>query len=532
MTITKPMIMDILSGFAITEYNSGQETFNIEKVAFLSSSIKELKPTTLYIASASQLRMVKQTDAPDVCVICAGKPAVAEKFLQAHRVQMLLLPEDTDIYDIANLVSENVNRLNRWENKLRTLIVSGQSLQKIAEVGREIYGENPVVLGSSSYNIVGRSLTETPNNPKVSNLLKRGYFIKEEADMLSRMGYQSHRYQYREPVLVNPPSLMNCSFFLVAYPASLKEAAFMAVYFVSSKPTEGQMDIFRFYSALVRQYCEDKAKDGEQLPSALEVFMDDLLLHTHEDDAYLIDRAKQLQLPPNESYRIGLIQWDEYSRDQAEYVLWRVRSGLGKSVYRVMRYHESVLMIVKGSMPHSQVVEKMNEAVGQFSEILSVCNGHIGFSTEVESLLQLDVAYKQACAAVKYGKQMGADEDLLFYSKYYIYDMIDSYTDKYKIEDMFVQKLKLLDTEEEGRYNNLNLLRYYLLSERSLSVTARLLHLHRNSVIYRLGKIENILGVDLDDPDVRLRLLISFKIMEHVNGVQYPAIPLETEIEE
>ena len=47
--------------------------------------------------------------------------------------------------------------------------------------------------------------------------------------------------------------------------------------------------------------------------------------------------------------------------------------------------------------------------------------------------------------------------------------------------------------------------------------------MHRNSVIYRLNKIQEILGLDLDDPDVRLRLLISFKILELQNGHILPA---------
>lgn len=66
----------------------------------------------------------------------------------------------------------------------------------------------------------------------------------------------------------------------------------------------------------------------------------------------------------------------------------------------------------------------------------------------------------------------------------------------------------------EERYDNLALLRNYLLTERSISATAKLMHMHRNSVIYRLGKIQEILALDLNDPDVRLRLLISFKILE------------------
>ena len=38
--------------------------------------------------------------------------------------------------------------------------------------------------------------------------------------------------------------------------------------------------------------------------------------------------------------------------------------------------------------------------------------------------------------------------------------------------------------------------------------------MHRNSVIYRIARIREQLNIDFGDPDARLRLLISFKILE------------------
>lgn len=189
-----------------------------------------------------------------------------------------------------------------------------------------------------------------------------------------------------------------------------------------------------------------------------------------------------------------------------------------------MRYHDSVLLLMKGSTPHASLLRSMDETADKLSGILSVSNGRIGFSPEVGNLFKLDVAYKQACSAAKFGPMLAGPDKLYFYSEHYIYDMIESYSEKYSLEDMFVQKLRLLENKDEGSFNNLNLLRNYLLSERNLSVTARLLHMHRNSVIYRIGKISDILGVDMDDPDVRLRLLISFKILEMIKGKKFPPL--------
>ena len=44
--------------------------------------------------------------------------------------------------------------------------------------------------------------------------------------------------------------------------------------------------------------------------------------------------------------------------------------------------------------------------------------------------------------------------------------------------------------------------------------------MHRNSIIYRLRKIQDMLEIDLDDPDVRLRLMISFKILEMIGRLR------------
>ena len=65
--------------------------------------------------------------------------------------------------------------------------------------------------------------------------------------------------------------------------------------------------------------------------------------------------------------------------------------------------------------------------------------------------------------------------------------------------------------------SNLSLLYNYITTERNISLTAKRVHMHRNSVIYRLQKIQDTLTLNLDDPDTRLRLLISFKILEKLN---------------
>lgn len=53
----------------------------------------------------------------------------------------------------------------------------------------------------------------------------------------------------------------------------------------------------------------------------------------------------------------------------------------------------------------------------------------------------------------------------------------------------------------------------------NLSQTARALHIHRNTLLYRLDRIAEITGLDLDDPDMRLSLQLALKV-QHVLQAQ------------
>jgi DNA-binding PucR family transcriptional regulator len=54
----------------------------------------------------------------------------------------------------------------------------------------------------------------------------------------------------------------------------------------------------------------------------------------------------------------------------------------------------------------------------------------------------------------------------------------------------------------------------YLTSERRATTAGRTLHMHRNSVLYHITRIEDLAGISLDDYWTRLKLLLAFHFME------------------
>lgn len=62
--------------------------------------------------------------------------------------------------------------------------------------------------------------------------------------------------------------------------------------------------------------------------------------------------------------------------------------------------------------------------------------------------------------------------------------------------------------------DNYTFLYEYLMNERRAFVVAEKLHMHRNNVKYRIDRIEELFGIDTDDPALRFDVLIAYRLRE------------------
>lgn len=81
--------------------------------------------------------------------------------------------------------------------------------------------------------------------------------------------------------------------------------------------------------------------------------------------------------------------------------------------------------------------------------------------------------------------------------------------------------LQLIQYDNENDSNFLETLHVYLQNERNITKTALELHIHRNTLIYRINRIEDsILGTSLDSQELRESLSFSFKCMKFTREPQ------------
>ncbi|GAC1646857.1 MAG: PucR family transcriptional regulator [Ktedonobacteraceae bacterium] len=122
-------------------------------------------------------------------------------------------------------------------------------------------------------------------------------------------------------------------------------------------------------------------------------------------------------------------------------------------------------------------------------------------------------AFREAQRAVEIGRRLFGEGKFHSFARLGIYRLLFYLDGQSELTNFYQEMLGPLleyDARHDGTY--IKTLECYFQYNGNLSQTARTMHFHRNSLIYRLERIEEILGRSLEDAELRLSLQIALKI--------------------
>ncbi|PFY73915.1 PucR family transcriptional regulator [Bacillus wiedmannii] len=139
-------------------------------------------------------------------------------------------------------------------------------------------------------------------------------------------------------------------------------------------------------------------------------------------------------------------------------------------------------------------------------------NISFGIANSSEQLLHISHSFKEATDAFYYGEMSGSKEFIEIYQAKEISAILRMIPQE-QLKKFYESTLHSLANENEKDHAVLlHTLSVYLETHCAISETAKRLFLHRNTVIYRLEKCEELLGRNIKDPNETLQLRIAFRI--------------------
>ena len=140
----------------------------------------------------------------------------------------------------------------------------------------------------------------------------------------------------------------------------------------------------------------------------------------------------------------------------------------------------------------------------------------IGVGNSKAYLDEVKKSRNEASAALRAAEVSGLKGKIFFYRDQGIYTLL-SHVDDTRILDTYVEEKlgKLLQADELNDGNLSETLENYLNCSCNVKKTAEEMFLHRNTLNYRLKKIREILGCDLENLDTCLELKLAFLIRRY-----------------
>ncbi len=280
-----------------------------------------------------------------------------------------------------------------------------------------------------------------------------------------------------------------------------------------------------------------KKKIAVEVENRLKVdYLDDLLSGHYNSDEEIIIRAKFLGYDLTRSYQIIIIDINNFS----DYI--KIQQGNEKKITKLKgRFYDIIHNLVLERSPQSIVVSKSDKVViitdvnptrGLFTEsmmpeqlaqmlkhkiskTLTEVTTSIGIGSVTKCLRDFERSYNEANMVLNVLNRFGKKDVIMTFHEIGIYGLLFQIGNKEEMLNYFQRVLgKLLEYDKKNGTFLLVTLESFLQNNCNLQKTSKSAFLHINTLNYRLKRIHEVTGINLNSSEDRLNVQVALKIRE------------------
>ena len=428
----------------------------------------------LYLVNSD--RVPQRARAERGCVIvCIGDSPLLERYRK--NCSVIVIERDTDFYQAFNTLQRIFDSYDKWETELRKIIDRSGSVSQLLMCSEPVFG-NPLFAIDEDFKILGASIgTATPSTGKG---LSGGKTLGiDELDQFLELHDLS--MDEREPLVLTLLDQTTLNLNLIE---QLGRFVLIAKQQLAARAPEGLGSLRQAVQALV----EERPLDSVER---------DVVATANDGRVFACIRLKlsnQLEQLP-----LGFV------RNAVE------ETFPGSIVFE---YHRNsvVAMLDVGKDGGDGFHATIEKGLGPFVNAMAM---DAGVSNPYNDLFVAKSLFFQANQALDIGLLFEPAKRLHFFEDYALRSLVMSSVSDMRLELHYPEGLRrLVEHDDASTTSYVETLRVFLENNQSIAKTSSDLYVHRSTLMERLARIKRELGLDLDDPDVQLRLRILLKAMQ------------------
>jgi len=232
----------------------------------------------------------------------------------------------------------------------------------------------------------------------------------------------------------------------------------------------------------------------------------------------IFNQAKKLGIENDEQRVVFLV---EPKNSEEEIVLEMMKgvylTGTRDFVTSVDERHIVYVKVVEKTEGYRELNETAKAIVNTMNTEAMI-NVRVSYGTIVSGLKDVSKSYKEATMALDVGRIFYEKDSVLAYNELGIGRLIHQLP--YSLCEMFLKEVFAGKALEQFDDETLSTVNHLFANNLNISETARQLYIHRNTLVYRLEKIQKTTGLDVRVFDDALTFKIAMMVSKHMKGAK------------
>lgn len=416
---------------------------------------------------------------------------------------------------VFNMMADKISRFIRWNDALKNVLYRNEGLQALLDLSSFLPGT--LLLTNAGYKLQASVYKDEVSDPTVDEVRQLGYHTFETIERIHKevpLVSSQDTSEYISKISNNYTIIR-----LIRYKERI--AARLCLILNGPETDPSYSDYMAILGNAIAEYLFSRQSVDYASNAELGSLVSDIMEGRIVNQTELDQRMKQVKLIAHRYFHLMLVSFDQTgSRSPIpwNYVISQLQYIFPYS--NITTYNGDILLIIQKRQRKSRV--KFNEKY--LMNLLEQYNGFSCMGNASEFIMSLPPMYHQVHGALRIGSHLDPKRRIYYYEDFAMYQIVELAADS-EIKHLSSRNLAHLCNNEmialimyDQKYNTnmADILLTFLRYERNTTKAAEVLFMHRNTLLYKIKKIEEIIDRDLEDPDFRARMLFSGYVVNYM----------------
>ena len=477
------------------------------------------QPDSLVIGTLSEILPIAASY-PDATFLCIRDRFSDELENMANMQQIVVLLTNLKVPEVFNRVLRVFRKLQKWDTDMRISAASNQGMQHLLDLSEPVIG-NHIDIMDATFKLLGYTRNIPLDDPITRDLIANGYHSENTVNEL-RKNRRFEEYETKDDIIVSDDFKL-CKYVTLKriFHLNGKPILYVVMHCNHRNADGGLTDLFQMLLNHIVSYINKDFLYPAAF-AASQQYLSDLLDGNIKSVDEAISRASYATIPFQQDYQLYLIAFDNNFNTPLDNLAANINKKLPFSY--VISYYRRIVIL------HSYS-EKKDNAKNVCSVLLKVlCHFPciVGISNPISNLWETRAALEQAGCAIEYGSHIchgrsteTEDSKGIFFYNFeqcfltlMVAKSFNSSPEIFRNSFMIQAMHTLLKYDKQHHTHLFTTLKVYLQCNRKATETGDILHMHRNTVLYHIDRIEQLLHISLSSADVCLKLQLGIKTFE------------------